>query len=514
MRTLAYIFLTVLFFHSDIQAQTAISIAEARTIDAEGSLTRSGELVELTGIAIGPNFRSGGHTWVLFDTVDNVGITVFDFGNDVGYNVTDGDALRITGELDEFNGLAELVPESIEVLSSGNELPEPETVTELNENSEAKLIRIENVRLVNPSQWGSSDFNVDLTDGTNTFQMRIDGDTDIAGMAAPQDSFDVIGVGGQFDSSSPYLEGYQIFPRSASDIDPYNTGGNTGIEYTEITIEQAREVDADGIASRLDENVAVRGITHGINFRPFGLQFTIINQDNKGVDIFSSSNTFDYEFKEGDELLIKGKIDQFRGLTQINPDSLFVLSSDNALVEPKAVTELDESVEGSLVRVPMSGFVDPQEWLGDGTDFNVDIMVAGNVLTLRIDADSELSTMAIPDPESFVTGIVSQFDFSAPFDDGYQLYPRFISDFAPVLSVETIPSSEISVYPNPSSGQLNISTKYTLSKLELFDLQGRKLVEDRYPASSILLNGVGKGVYLLKITSSDNRQYTQLLWVK
>ena len=50
--------------------------------------------------------------------------------------------------------------------------------------------------------------------------MRIDNDVDLYPTAAPTGAFNVTGIGGQFDSSEPYTEGYQILPRYIPDIEP------------------------------------------------------------------------------------------------------------------------------------------------------------------------------------------------------------------------------------------------------------------------------------------------------
>ena len=46
-------------------------------------------------------------------------------------------------------------------------------------------------------------FNVDITNGTDTIAMRIDIDVDLYSQAAPTGAFDVTGIGGQYDFSSP-----------------------------------------------------------------------------------------------------------------------------------------------------------------------------------------------------------------------------------------------------------------------------------------------------------------------
>ncbi len=500
-----------LIFSTSIIGQDVITITEAREIDAEGSLTRLGANVELTGIAIGPNFRSGGQTWVLYDTSANLGITVFAFNNDVGYSVTDGDELKVIGELDEFNGLAEIIPESIEILSTGNPIPEPLTVTEMGEMTEANLFKIENVSLVDESQWGAANFNVDITNGITVFQMRIDGDTDIAGMPAPKGVFSVVGIGGQFDNSAPYTSGYQIFPRSVMDIDPYDTGGNTGIDYEAITLEQAREVDENGNAVRLDDNVEVSGITHGINFRPSGLQFTIINENNVGLAIFSTSNAFNYNFAAGDELIIKGKIGQFNGLTQINPDSLFVISQGNTLVIPKQIEMMEESNEGSLVMMQMTGWVDESDWSAGGSGFNIDFLnVNGVEQTIRIDADTELFNASIPDGFSFVTGIVGQFDSSEPRDEGYQLFPVRVEDFDPYLGVNQLLKPYFTIYPNPVSDIINIDTELKINSVQIFNVNGQLLKVEK-SNDTINLQDLHQGIYYIQINSEEGLYVEKIL---
>jgi hypothetical protein len=46
----------------------------------------------------------------------------------------------------------------------------------------------------------------------------IDADTNIDGTPITQTYVDVVGIGGQFDSTFPYLSGYQIQPRRLADI--------------------------------------------------------------------------------------------------------------------------------------------------------------------------------------------------------------------------------------------------------------------------------------------------------
>lgn len=213
-----------------IEAQTPYSIMEVRATNADGTLIHDGETVEITGNSIGPNFRPDGLTFVLFDEAGNIGITIFTVDDPLGYTVISGDNLTIIGEVTQYNGLAEVVPTSITINSQGNGVPAPQVVTTLNEESESKLVKFKDATLVDPSTWMTSgSFNVDFTDGTETIQVRIDSDTNIAGEPAPTGAVDITGIGGQFDFDAPYEEGYQMFPRSTSDIVPAGTASTDNV---------------------------------------------------------------------------------------------------------------------------------------------------------------------------------------------------------------------------------------------------------------------------------------------
>ena len=195
-------------------------IATVVTNDADGNPDSLGVACQLQGIVYGIDFRGGaGYSFTLIDATD--GINVFGF-NDVpsGYTVTEGDEIRVVGAIGFFNGLTEMIVDSIEFISAGNTLKTPTIVTSLGENTESDLIKIEAVTLVDPTQWAmTGSFNVDVRNATDTITIRIDDDSDISGQSAPTGWFNVTGIGGQFDNSSPYTSGYQIFPRYQADIE-------------------------------------------------------------------------------------------------------------------------------------------------------------------------------------------------------------------------------------------------------------------------------------------------------
>lgn len=195
------------------------TIAQVTTSDANGIADSLNVDCEIRGTIFSIDF-DGNNGYSLFVQDATGGVNVFSFNDVNNYtNPQMGDSIHIFGSIGQFNGLTQMGPDSIVLWGSNRMISAPTVVTVLDETTESELVRINGVTMVTPSQWpASGSSNVDLTDGTNTFTMRIDSDTDIDGSTAPTGPFDVIGAGGQFDSSNPYTAGYQIFPRSLNDI--------------------------------------------------------------------------------------------------------------------------------------------------------------------------------------------------------------------------------------------------------------------------------------------------------
>lgn len=204
------------------------TICQVKGVNAQGVADSVGVRCELTGTVLGVNLR-GTNGWQFTITNNNCGIGVFAPAIfNLGYTVNEGDNVKITGTLNQFRGLLQITPDSatgIVLLSANNPIPSPQVVTALDETTESKLIRINNLTLVTPSQWPisgttGSGANVDVTDGSNTFTLRIDADVNIWGTTAPAGPFDLVGIGSQFNptTSAPFLSGYQIMPRTLTDL--------------------------------------------------------------------------------------------------------------------------------------------------------------------------------------------------------------------------------------------------------------------------------------------------------
>ena len=213
-------------------------------VDTTGVADSLGVYAWTSGTVVGIDMRGG--NGIQFTFIDNStsaqeGLGVFSSSNTSGYVVTEGDSIMIRGTIGQFNGLTQLAPDSIRVISSGNTIPTPMVVTDLDETTESRWLSI-------PTSWvslstsGSGSSNVDLTNGTDTITMRIDSDTDINDSLTastpiiPGDTIcGMFGIGGQFDSSVPRTSGYQIFPQRWSDLTICRFVSGVGIENSEAT---------------------------------------------------------------------------------------------------------------------------------------------------------------------------------------------------------------------------------------------------------------------------------------
>ncbi len=488
-------------------SQTQLSITEARSSDANGILTNLGTQVVIEGKAIGTNYNPAGQTFAIYSAQESLGISVYSESDPLGYTFNANDNLRITGTLDQFRGLAQIAATSIEVIQNDGTAIEPRETTVLDENTESALVTFRNATVVDPANWRTDDlgsgFNLQMTNGTQTITVRIDSDTDIAGMAAPTGTFDITGLGGQFDPQEPLDEGYQLLPRSITDINPYNTDGGGGggdPMYRVLTMPEVRMNDANGIPSLNDELVEVTATVYGVNRRDGGLQFTIIDDNNVGVGIFNFDNDFGYSVEEGDMITVQGTLGHFNGLTQITPDTIMMLSSGNTLVNPRPVTELDETTESSLIFIEPVDVEDASQWAGNGGNFNVNfISSTGAITAVRIEDQTDISNTSYPGTIGTVyQGIGGQFDNNDPRDEGYQLLPRDLEDIIFVLNTEDQYQGEVSIYPNPSESDITIDSDDAVLAATVYDWQGRRLVST-LDKQTIDVSALASGIYVLLI---------------
>ena len=200
------------------------TLPQVKGVNAQFLPDSSGKMCKLVGTVLGVNTQTFATTGNVAFTIHDgsVGFGVFGAGTkNLGYTVNEGDVIRVIGVIGHFNGLAQINADSIVVISTNGALPSPVVITGMNESTESQLIRMNNVYVINSTQWtnAGSGFSVNVTNGPDTIQLRIDADvSDVYSAPCPVGTFDVVGIGGQFDNSAPHNSGYQFLPRRLADF--------------------------------------------------------------------------------------------------------------------------------------------------------------------------------------------------------------------------------------------------------------------------------------------------------
>lgn len=196
-------------------------------------------------------------------------------------SVSRGDSITVTGVLYDYQGLLEISPTNsytnhgAAILGLPTPLNLP--ITAVDETKEAQLVRLDNVTFVQTGSFAAGNSTVQVTDGTNTLDIRINGTTNIDGSAIPTGPVSIIGLVGQFNAN------YQLVPRDLNDIFAYvppareinvKIGGLTyltGSQYV-VGTTAATTVTIENLGSG---NLTVSGATlSGANAADFSTTFT------------------------------------------------------------------------------------------------------------------------------------------------------------------------------------------------------------------------------------------------
>ena len=206
--------------------QVTHTICDVQAYDAQGFSPLQGDLVAVQGVVtLPPGHHIPMYTFVAIEA-DDCGVGVFCFDS-FAVEPALGDSLYVLGSVEEYvaaggdGAFTEIFvdnPSYAVVVSSGN--PEPVAV-EMDcegiqvEDNEGRLLKT--VGAVSATD--NSSF-IDITDQTGTLRVSRYANETVS-FAAYQvgDTLSVTGILFQRDPDSPFLEGYELFPRFQTDIE-------------------------------------------------------------------------------------------------------------------------------------------------------------------------------------------------------------------------------------------------------------------------------------------------------
>ncbi len=277
----------------------------------------------------------------------------------------------------------------------------------------------------------------------------------------------------------------------------------TGIAPILLTIAEAR-VDANGDRrpDRLGDTVKVIGVVNSVNIQTTNFGY-FMQDDGAGIQIFRSGLVGAPSVRPGVRVQVIGRIDYFRGTTEIIPGDLAaditILDTGNVITpipltigQYTATPELYESRRIQLAVAHPYNFTSAQ-WPAAGASANLTIWNGQDTTILRIDSDTEIDGSPYPTFPVRLTGVATQFTSVATSDtDGYQITPMFISDFVPINAP---PSSNFRLLTpaNGSSIVIDSTASYNFTWRRAVDFNNDPLVYQFKPVAfaGVLSNNAG-----------------------
>ncbi len=202
---------------------------------------------------------------------------------------------------------------------------------------------------------------------------------------------------------------------------------------TPTPISEAREPVAEDVPAWIGHSVRVRGVAligpHVMD--PARTLFTLQDSSNAAIAYFSTSSTAP-AFSEGDELVVTGSINAFRGSTQLEEGDIELTGATGTVPEVNLTLEQiiadGEQYEEQLVKIDDIDFVAPRAtWPSDPNDlgsWNVPITDGTNQVTLRVTTGADIFGQAAPQYGFDVRGVLNERDGQ------WQIFPRGAGDIS------------------------------------------------------------------------------------
>ncbi|MBS4015153.1 MAG: hypothetical protein KGZ86_01770 [Candidatus Latescibacteria bacterium] len=472
-----------------------IPIADAIVdADSNGIPDLRGMSVAITGVVTVPTGVFSQTQTDIYVQDNTAGVNVFSF---TYQPVALGDSVIVTGTVYFYRGKTEIYNSYIVIVANNCALPEPIPLTCAMMNREPYEGSLVTMRGVFTSAFlltGNQNFIV--IDSTGSCIMRIYLTTDIPGLVMAQDTFTVVGIKSQYttDTFPPVHSGYQLLPRFRTDF-----SRTLNDQLPLLTINEVQRPGPDGYSSYYEgQYVKVEGRVSGpANIFTSGSSYSLYIQDaTNGVNIYApqisapAGVTSPERFLNilGTEWECIGRVTEYAGLTEVANGVMYLLDSIPQDIVPRILpynTPVTEGMESGLIQV--TGVITTNlATAGAGQNFTLKNGTPG--ITIRVvDAAGIPLNWIQKNLRVKVTGIVGQYDNSFPYNTGYQVMPRFVSDLVDmtdsITAADTILTID-TIYPNPFSPNdadplLSVATIKVNSPadykiyIEIFDLQGR-----------------------------------------
>jgi len=252
------------------------------------------------------------------------------------------------------------------------------------------------------------------------------------------------------------------------------------------------DADSNGIPDLRGTYVNVTGIIT-VQAGVFSTIYTdVYLQDaTAGVNIFSFTYT---QVGLGDSVLVNGRVTFYKGKTELDRATITIIETNHAVPEPIPITCAmmnREPYEGMLVK--LRGVTTTAFLLAGDENYN--LLDSTGSCIMRIDADTDIPGLVMVQDTFTVIGIKSQYtsDTTPPVNTGYELFPRFTTDFSQTLN-SSLPLLTIAEVQRP--GADGYSSAY---EGQYVKVRGRIT-----GPSNIFTSGSSKSLYIQDATNGVN----------
>ena len=236
------------------------------------------------------------------------------------------------------------------------------------------------------------------------------------------------------------------------------------ILYDEITIAEARNLG-------INQEIMINGVVTSPNFQSSGSEYTI--QDSTAGIVLYGAGITDLDLSLGDNVIVAGLTDEYNGKFEIiiNSSSDVDILGTVMLPDPHIITVEELYLNGEIYEsqlVTINNVMTEDSWPNEGSSANLVISDgSGAESIMRIDSDTEIDGSLEPNWPVAITGVAGQYDSSSPYNSGYQILPRYYTDFQ---GVEGMPIANAGLDQMVEPGAL-----VTLDGSNSFDSNGQLL---------------------------------------
>lgn len=324
--------LTVTLLSDDLPAY---KIRQISRLNSNGVNDSINVRCRVFGVVHGVNLRSSGLQFTVLDT--SGGIQVISTGSSYGYTVREGDSVMVQGRVGQINGMSVLqnLDTVRRISTTGTIRTAANIAVPFSETHESRIIRLRNVRLVDPAAWPATALaanttkTVAVTDGIRTWDLLIDAETNVDGSSAPSTFFNVSGIGFQDDNTSPFNSGYALVPRYTGDVQNLtfpvisfvpNAGSSSEAADSSLLI----TVNIANPNAAVQFDLAIKGGTATAN-ADFNMSGRTVNVPSGRSSYTFKVDLFDDNLSEGNET-IQLSLRKANWGTEIGADSVYTLT--------------------------------------------------------------------------------------------------------------------------------------------------------------------------------------------